>query len=191
MAEKSDTKQQILDIAERLLERRGYNAFSYQDIADELGIRKASLHYHYASKADLGMALTSRHAQRMATLLRNADERNLNAWEKLDIFVTPFIKLIKTGVLMTPTASLAADYDTLPEQLQARTAQFYSVFHDWLTHVLMDGRHLGQFYFGAEPSVKAYAILATLEGSILIARSQQNAAFIDAVIDDVKASLGA
>src|SRR6185369_16920377 len=53
----STTAAQILDAAETLIQTRSYSAFSYQDIADELGIRKASIHYHFATKADLGVAV--------------------------------------------------------------------------------------------------------------------------------------
>jgi len=50
----SDTAERILDIAQDLIQRRGFNAFSYHDIAAPMGIRKASIHYHFPSKADLG-----------------------------------------------------------------------------------------------------------------------------------------
>ena len=49
------TSQQILDIAQRLVQTRGFNAFSYADIANELNVSKASLHYHFTSKAKLGV----------------------------------------------------------------------------------------------------------------------------------------
>ena len=51
------TANRILDVAERLVQLRGYNAFSYADVAKAVGIRKASLHYHFATKGDLGLAL--------------------------------------------------------------------------------------------------------------------------------------
>ena len=59
-AEGGDTRQRILDVAEQLLLERGYAGFSYQDIADAVGIRKASIHHHFPAKEDLGRAIIER-----------------------------------------------------------------------------------------------------------------------------------
>ncbi|HEY9078707.1 TetR/AcrR family transcriptional regulator [Magnetovibrio sp.] len=190
MTQTTDTRTQILDIAERLLQQRGFNAFSYQDIANELGIRKASLHYHFPSKADLGTALAERHANRALDALQGVDQLNLNAWQQLDAFFKPFIDLAKSCDLMCVGGVMASEYSTLPTPMQHRMDEFFAILHTWLTRVLRQGRASGQLYFGAEPSVKADAIIATLEGAILIAKTRKNADFIDPLIDDIKASLG-
>src|ERR1700682_1229989 len=61
MAAAPDTSQRILDIAERLVQTRGFNGFSYADIAGTLHVTKASLHYHFPAKADLGRRLIERY----------------------------------------------------------------------------------------------------------------------------------
>ncbi|MBL4615730.1 MAG: TetR/AcrR family transcriptional regulator [Magnetovibrio sp.] len=190
MAVHNDTRQQILEIAEELLQKRGFNAFSYQDIANELGIRKASLHYHYASKADLGLALAERHANRALGFLQGIDEMHLSPWQQLDEFFKPFVDLAKTCQLMCPGGIMAAEFETLPKPMQNRMCEYFTIIHTWLTRVLTQGRASGQLYFGAEPAIKAYAIIATLEGAILIAKTRQNADFIDPIVQDIKVSLG-
>src|SRR6185295_2042375 len=67
--QRSETAEQILDLAETLIQTRGYSAFSYQDIADSLGIRKASIHYHFPSKTDLGIAVVDRYVARFGGAL--------------------------------------------------------------------------------------------------------------------------
>lgn len=190
MTAKSDTRTQILDIAERLLQQRGFNAFSYQDIANQLGMRKASLHYHFPSKADLGFSLAERHANRALTTLQDIDQLNLTVWQQLDAFFKPFIDIAKSCELMCVGGMMASESSTLPSPMQDRMNEFFAIIHTWLTRVLTQGRASGQLYFGAEPSVKADAIIAMLEGSILIARTRKNADFIDPLIQDIKASLG-
>lgn len=190
MSSQSDTRRHILEIAEDLLQKRGFNAFSYQDIANELGIRKASLHYHYPSKADLGLALAERHANRALSILQGIDEMNLPVWQQLDEFFKPFIELAKSCQLMCPGGIMAAEFETLPQAMQNRMCEYFTIIHIWLTRVLTQGRATGQLYFGAEPSIKADAIIATLEGAILIAKTRQNADFIDPIIQDIKVSLG-
>ena len=65
----SDTPTRILDVAERLVQRRGFNGFSYADVARELGLTKASLHYHFAGKTELGEALLGRYTETFADAL--------------------------------------------------------------------------------------------------------------------------
>ena len=72
---RSDTGEQILDRAEALIQTRGYSAFSYQDISEALGIRKASIHYHFPSKTDLGIAVVDRYVERFGTAL--ADRKSV------------------------------------------------------------------------------------------------------------------
>lgn len=60
-SDEGDTASQILDVAERLVQSRGFNAFSYADVAAELHVSKAALHYHFAGKAELGEALLTRY----------------------------------------------------------------------------------------------------------------------------------
>src|ERR1700755_2143992 len=80
------TAQRILDIAERLVQIRGFNNFSYADIATELGITKASLHYHYPGKAELGQALITRYVERFSQALGEIDRSLPNARRKLNAY---------------------------------------------------------------------------------------------------------
>jgi len=62
----TDTRTQILDIAEQLARQRGFSGFSYRDISQPLGIRNAAVHYHFPTKADLGIALLERYGDLLA-----------------------------------------------------------------------------------------------------------------------------
>ena len=74
------TASKILDVAERLVQLRGFNGFSYADVAEELGISKASLHYHFAGKAE---ALIERYASRFTASLDEIETRPVDARAKL------------------------------------------------------------------------------------------------------------
>src|SRR4030095_6595217 len=81
------TSGQILDVAERLAQTRGFNGFSYADIATELGITKASLHYHYPTKADLGRALIDRYSTTFAAALAGIEESGVARPAQLERYV--------------------------------------------------------------------------------------------------------
>src|SRR6201988_4888439 len=91
--QKSRTAEQILDLAETLIQTRGYSAFSYQDIADSLGIRKASIHYHFPSKTELGIAVIDRYIARFdAALTEIAEDQPKSSMAMLDFYVQPYLQ---------------------------------------------------------------------------------------------------
>src|SRR3954466_8483408 len=81
------TRDQVLDVAERLAQTRGFNGFSYADIPAELGITKASLHYHYPSKADLGCAIVDRYGQRFRAALGQISATGRAASQQLEAYI--------------------------------------------------------------------------------------------------------
>src|ERR1700750_901657 len=113
-----DTAQRILDVAEELVQVRGFNAFSYADVAGELGITKAGLHYHYPGKAELGEALITRYSERFAAALDNIDELDATAREKLAAYVSLYSDVLGAR-RMCLCGMLAAEYQTLAEPIRA------------------------------------------------------------------------
>lgn len=92
----TDTKDNILDTMQALIQTRGYSAVSYQDIAAELGIRKASIHYHFATKSELGVAVVERYGREFGALLQTATEKGHGPRRLLDIFMQPFVQFGNT-----------------------------------------------------------------------------------------------
>src|SRR5256885_8024974 len=119
-----DTASRILDIAERLVQSRGFNGFSYADIASELKISKASLHYHFPSKAELGEALIGRYAARFADALASIDGRGDGAAAKLEAYARIYADVLRDR-RMCLCGMLAADYETLPKPMQDAVIGFF------------------------------------------------------------------
>src|SRR5204862_4471611 len=91
----ADTATRILDVAERLVQIRGFNGFSYADVATELGITKASLHYHFPGKAELGQALIARYAERFTTSLGRIDHDEPDARAKLESYAALYADVLR------------------------------------------------------------------------------------------------
>src|SRR5580700_9284385 len=89
------TPPQILDVAERLAQIRGFNGFSYADVAAELHITKAALHYHFTTKAELGEALMERYAARFAQALAAVDTNVEDAPAKLDAYAGLYLDVLR------------------------------------------------------------------------------------------------
>src|SRR5580692_7952663 len=96
MGEKLSTRERVLDIAQRLIQSRGYNSFSFNDLATELGIRTASIHYHFPTKADLGVALLRRYRQRFRQELAWIASNGGDSVSRLAQFAALFERTFKT-----------------------------------------------------------------------------------------------
>jgi TetR/AcrR family transcriptional repressor of nem operon len=171
----SDSPGQILDVAERLAQTRGFNGFSYADIAAELGLTKASLHYHFPSKADLGRALIDRYTTRFAAALARIERRAVPAFHRLRRYVAIYGDVLKAGRICL-CGMLAAEYTTLPGPMQDAIRAFFDVNERWLAGVLDAGRRDGSVAFEGSSADAARAITSALEGAMLLARPYGGAA---------------
>jgi TetR/AcrR family transcriptional repressor of nem operon len=165
----ADTSVRILDVAERLIQTRGFNGFSYADIANELLITKASLHYHFATKAALGVTLLDRYTSQFAAALQQISERRGGAREQLRRYVAIYSDVLR-GDRMCLCGMLAAEYTTLPEPMQHSVRKFFDTNERWLAKVLGSGRRSGELEFHGSPAKVAQGLIGGLEGAMLIAR---------------------
>jgi TetR/AcrR family transcriptional repressor of nem operon len=165
----SQTSERILDIAERLVQTRGFSNFSYADIASELGITTASLHYHFPGKAELGHALITRYAQRFSEALSQIEKDQPNARAKLEAYAGLYADVLR-GKRMCMCGILAAEYQTLPKPMRSEVIRFFDDNQEWLSHLLTEGQTDHTLNFTGPVQDVAQNILSTLEGAMLVAR---------------------
>jgi TetR/AcrR family transcriptional repressor of nem operon len=184
----ADTAGRILDSAERLVQSRGFNGFSYADVAVELGVTKASLHYHFPSKAELGEALIDRYADRFAQALAQIDAGGGDAPARLAAYTRIYADVLRDK-RMCLCGMLAADYDTLPEAMRDAVLRFFDDNEAWLTGVFEQGRAEGSLRLDGSPDDAARALVGGLEGALLIARPYGEVARFEAAATRLLTSL--
>ena len=163
------TASKILDVAERLVQLRGFNGFSYADVAEELGISKASLHYHFAGKAELGEALIERYTSRFTGSLDEIETRPIDARAKLAAYAKLYGDVLRRK-RMCLCGMLAAEYQTLPKPMRSAVVSFFDDQEAWLVGVLEQGREEGTLRFSGSASEAAQVIVGGLEGAMLVTR---------------------
>lgn len=183
------TSQQILDIAQRLVQTRGFNAFSYADIASTLNVSKASLHYHFASKAKLGVRLIERYEDEFERLLGGIDLGDGGAALKLQRYVLLYAHVLADR-RMCLCGMLAAEFETLPKAMQTALDGFFALNERWLVSVLEEGRKGGTVHFKGPASEAAQYFISSLEGSLMMARSHGGMARFDAATRRLLADFG-
>ncbi len=164
------TAERILDVAQRLAQTRGYNGFSYADIAGEIGITKASLHYHFPTKAQLGRALIERYTERFESALGAISASGVAAPGKLEGYVDLYESVLVADRLCL-CGMFAAEIATLPEEMQDGVRRFFTITDTWLEHVFAEGRATATLDFEGEPMGAAVELTAALDGAMLVARA--------------------
>ena len=182
------TADRILDVAERLVQVHGFNAFSYADIAAELGIRKASLHHHFPTKAGLGTAIIARYHERfgeaLVEILDGTDEANA----RLQAYVRLYGKVLRNK-RMCLCGVLAADFETLPRPMRDGVLSFFALNEEWLTRVLEEGLQVGTLHFDGPATRLAAFLVSSLEGAMLLARSYGKISRFEAVANKLLGDL--
>lgn len=164
------TPDLVLDAAERLVQTLGYNGFSYADVSAEVGITKASLHYHFPNKADLGRALVDRYTVAFTRALSSIAEREPRARARLEGYARLYQDVLERG-RMCLCGMLAAEHATLPPAMQRAIRGFFDANEAWLAAVLDEGRRAGEASFSGTARDAARLCASTLEGAMLLARS--------------------
>jgi len=183
-----DTRSEILDVAERLVQRRGFNDMSYADIAAEMGITKAALHYHFPGKAELGESLVTRYAARFQDALRVIAADQADAARQLEAYCAIYVSVLRDKRLCL-CGMLAAEYNTLPLSMREAVANFFEENEKWLVDLLSRGRSAGTLTFNDSPEQAARMIVAALEGAMLVSRPYGNTSVIDSVAGQLVSEL--
>jgi TetR/AcrR family transcriptional repressor of nem operon len=186
----ADTSQRILDIAERLVQTRGYNGFSYADIAASLRVTKASLHYHFPAKADLGQRLIERYERNFLAALEAIDAESADAREKLRRYAAIYSEVLSNN-RMCLCGMLAAEFATLPKTMRDDMRHFFDANERWLVAVLQQGKRERSLKFSGTAADVARALIGSLEGAMMIARSYGDVARFTSVCDRLLADLEA
>ena len=184
-----DTRQRILDSAQRLTQTRSFHGFSFQDIADEVGVRKASLYHHFDSKDDVAVAMLKRAADWVRAELKKTEEREPK--ERLEAYFDIFHQIYGKGERMCPGGSFAAVFDAVSSPVQTAVHRFAKMHVDWLEDVVRDGVEQGQFTIGDQrPRDVAAQIAAAVQGALLVGRLSSDRHVLDVVVEGMRRYLG-
>ncbi|MBA2710787.1 MAG: TetR/AcrR family transcriptional regulator [Tatlockia sp.] len=174
---KYDIYQQILNVAEILIQSNGYNAFSYKDIAKLVDVKTSSIHYHFPTKADLGKAVVKKHIDYLSSELEKCFAlKDLSSKNKLEFFIDSIItNTYLAERRMCLGGMLASDVLTLPEIIQSEVQQFFLRLEELIKQLLKEAVLKKEFFLERENiEDEALFIFSLIEGALLLARLFQD-----------------
>ena len=178
----SSSKEAILAAAKRTAQAHGYGGLNFRDLADEVGIKAASIYHHFPSKADLGAAVARRYWEDTAVHLESMLAETPDPIRCLCRYPDVFRKALESDNRMCLCSFMAAEYDDLPEAVKQEVQAFADVNVAWLSRVLTAAAVVN----AEESEQRARAIFAAVAGAQLIARSRSDISLYDALIDSYR-----
>jgi TetR/AcrR family transcriptional repressor of nem operon len=178
------TKQQILAVATEFMQERGYQGFSFLDVARSVGVSHVAVHHHFATKSDLAVAAMADYTARFETSLEGLAAAGRPPVEQLRAFAVLFERTLEKSKRACLCGMLSAELHALPSHVQDEVRRFYAVCEAWL------GERIGAAApRAADPAALAATYLATLEGALMSARAMQRRGRIADAADWFIASL--
>ncbi|MBN9219226.1 MAG: TetR/AcrR family transcriptional regulator [Mesorhizobium sp.] len=172
MSKLSNTADEILAAARTFIVSGGYNGFSYADIAEVIGIRKASIHHHFPSKADLVQTLLKRYLDDAVTGLGGLERNVPEPPELLRAYAGIWARCIEDSSMpFCVCALLASELPALPPEVGLEVRAYFRFLSKWLADVIARGAETGTLVISASPRVEAEAFMATVHGAMLSARA--------------------
>ena len=160
-----------MDVAHRLLAERGFSAFSYADIAEEIQIRKASIHHHFPTKTALVVAVLERHRLRAQEAYAGLDEHVSSPVDRLKKYVDYWEACIRS--MSQPfciAALLGAELPSLPEEVQAEVGKHFTSLRQWIAKTMKDGVKQKRIKLQGTADVEAEMLMAAVHGGMISAR---------------------
>ena len=188
MVKIENSKRTILNLAESLLQDKGFNGFSYAHISSELGVKNAAIHYHYPTKEALGCAVVKRYRDRFQLWINNARVKDLSSKEKLDWFFSIYTDTRADEGKVCLVGSMEAEFNSIPKELHSEVTALHKELLVWLQTMLAEGRDAGAFNFNGDPANKAALIHSSLQGGLQMARALGTKRFHD-VVEQIKLDL--
>jgi TetR/AcrR family transcriptional repressor of nem operon len=165
-------KEKILDAAEIRVRGGGFAAMSFRDLASDVGIKSASVHYHFPTKSNLGEALVARYSDQFKARLDEIDTSDLKA--ALNAFVALYANAFVLNKTICLCAVMGAEAIGLPEHVNQRTKAFFEMNMVWLETLL-------RIHGADAPAAYANMVVAALEGGMIVASASNDRSLFDQV----------
>ncbi|MVW78267.1 TetR/AcrR family transcriptional regulator [Bordetella sp. 02P26C-1] len=165
------TRDQLLDHAQCLIRRRGYNGFSYRDLAEHVGVKTASIHYYFPAKDDLLIAVIDQYTAKVHGVLTGIDS-TMTARARLNRYIELFESAPPDQICLC--GMLAADVASLSERARQSVQAFFRIHENWLADVITAGVQDGTLSSSGDAAADGRWLFAAIQGAIVTSRLFQD-----------------
>lgn len=180
----NNSREAILAAAKLAAQAHGYNGLNFRDLAEQVGIKAASIYHHFPSKSDLGAAVARRYWEDAAADLEAMSADGADPVACLGQYPVTFRRALEMDNRMCLCSFMASEVDDLPAEVQKEVQAFTDVNVAWLGRMLVSAGAVTP----EESQRRAYAIFAAISGAQLVARGRSDISLYDTIVDSCRAS---
>lgn len=182
---KTDMREAVMTAARATVQSHGYNALSFRELAKEVGIKSASVHYHFPTKGVLGAALARRYTEEGAAYLAELLATSEDVTWCMDKYTEIFRSALANDNRMCLCGIMSAELDNLPTEVRTEVDKFAAMNVGWLAKVLSRAKPSAT---DQDLQEHAMAIFAAIEGAQLVARGCRDIGIYDRTIRAYRAT---
>ncbi|MCO7226482.1 TetR/AcrR family transcriptional regulator [Pleionea sp. CnH1-48] len=189
MKNTSDTRSRILDVAQDMVQRQSISGVSFQELANQIGIKKGSMYYHFESKDELSIALLERNAADLKASFERGESKS--ATKRLKYFLAIYRDIIIPGKRMCPGGAFASEWEKVSEPVKKSVNKVLNTQFKGVEDILTAGIEAKEFNSHDRPAKElALWIMSCLQGSLVLCRVEENQAPFDAAVATIESYLG-
>ncbi len=189
MVRDSNTAEKIMDVAQEMVQTRGYHAFSYRDISERIGIKTASIHYYYPAKTDLAKAMLARIRGMFEQGLAGIDAEGGSIEVRLRKFSGIFLETYGDGRLC-PFCMMATTQGTIPEDVRDEVRVFWLRGEQWVCNILEEGAKAGEIELPASATRLSRMMVSSLEGAMVVAKAFEDRSRLESTSEIILSLVG-
>jgi TetR/AcrR family transcriptional repressor of nem operon len=167
----------IMDHAQLMVQTVGYNGFSYADIALELGIRKASIHYYFPTKSELCAGMLRRYRRRFRQRVAEGTGALASPRQRLEMYLSYYREALGDGRLC-PCGVLTGELLSLDREIRDEVRGFFDEQIEWVENQLVEARAYGELRREIPARQLAASVFGMIEGGMLLARARNDDAVL-------------
>lgn len=183
------TRERLLDEGRLLVQRKSYTGFAFDELADRVGIRKASIYHHFADKETFGIEVLRLACTEIAEFLDSLLGRS--GWQQLSTYVETVGMAIGAGDRVCPGLAMTANWGAIPDSVKAGVQALADVHLGGLLAMLKRGKADGSIKYKASPSLQAQMIFSSMQGALVLAQTRSEAEIYREIMKQVLADLRA
>lgn len=170
----SSTKEAIIQLGDEFIRKKGYNAFSYSDIAKALNVKNAAIHYHFPTKTDLASGVVKWHTESFDRFVKKCSDKN--EFVQIKMFLNYYTSIQLSGKVCL-IGAFATDWNSMESYIQEEVKEFTEGVIIWITETLNNGKEKNLLTFSGSPKTEAIKILTNMFAGTQLARITGNEDF--------------
>ena len=178
----ANAREDILAAAKLVAQAHGYAGLNFRDLAQEVGIKAASIYYYFPSKADLAAAVAKRYWEDSAAYLESLLKKSARPLDALRRYPETFRWALENDNRICLCSFLSAQFDDLPDAVKTEVKAFTDVNLAWLKKTLIAAKVAGP----RDAEKRGRAIYSGIMGAQLMARSRADISLYDSLIESYR-----